>query len=279
MRPKSSFIRRLVLTPLLVAGVLTTSAAAWASPEARELTEFENQGLEMLRADPLFSNASDRDIVRVLQDLNDLWQRLNNPSRSLESGDSSSPDGGPGNGDRLLEEGIRPLSPVEIEQLKGVGTENLDALRELMANMSIPENSVVLITSAGGVACPVEANSVHFSLLFISFGSAHQSNEPSETCREFMQIILDDATLDRIGGYLDLLGRTDRHEILMSMIQYLAATRFGITPRHLDVIMLDLRPDSELSPQELQNRRLRMQELLEYRRQQQQLNQQTEQSN
>ncbi len=170
-------------------------------------------------------------------------------------------------------EGVRALTPEEIVELLEVDTTDQEAFRRLVRRLSIPEKSFIVITPSGAIACPVESNEFGVNLFFFAIRSSHQDREPSETCREWVQALLDDATLDRIEGYLHLLGRSDRERIIMEMMRYLAAERLGISPAHFDVIMMDLRPLSELSPAERQARiesqRVRFQQILQRHRDEQ----------
>lgn len=174
-------------------------------------------------------------------------------------------------------DGVITLTPDEISQLLAANSDDQEALRQLMDRMAIPRKSVVFVTRTGAVVCPVDSSEFRVNLLFINFGSSHIDSEPSEQCQDWIRALREDATLDQIATYLDLLGRTDRDRILYAMIEFLAARDFGITPAHLQVLLLDLRPDSDLSPDERSQRqearRLRMQELLRLR------NSQTEQTN
>lgn len=173
------------------------------------------------------------------------------------------------------EDGVRALTPDEIVELLQVDTNDQEAFRRLVRRLSIPEKSFIVITPSGAVACPVESNEFGINLFFFAIRSSHQDREPSETCRQWVQAMLDDATLDRIEGYLHLLGRSDRERIIMEMMRYLAAERLGISPAHFDVIMMDLRPLSELSAAEqqarIENQRVRFQQILQrYREEQRQ---------
>ncbi|MDX1986116.1 MAG: hypothetical protein SFV17_05475 [Candidatus Obscuribacter sp.] len=179
------------------------------------------------------------------------------------------------------EDGVRALTPDEIVELLQVDTNDQEAFRRLVRRLSIPEKSFIVITPGGAVACPVDSNEFGVNLFFFAIRSSHQDREPSETCREWVQALLDDATLDRIEGYLHLLGRSDRERIIIEMMRYLAAERLGISPAHFDVIMMDLRPMSELTAAEqqarLESQRVRFQQILQRYREEQRQSQEKKQ--
>lgn len=135
-------------------------------------------------------------------------------------------------------EGIRPLTREQVQKLQASSTSNdPQQWKELMSSLSLPQYSAIFVNNSGGIVCPVDHHETHVNLLIFAINSSAISKDLSESCRTAVQMLIDTDTLNRAQGYLIRLGRTDSADILRSLVQWVAADRYGIRPADLRALL------------------------------------------